>query len=377
MWLDFQFPTGTIIDAPAAYTGYGRMGVEMADALRGHGVQLTEDADVRVIASNMTGIEGFWTHQRRVVWTMWESDRLPPSFKGWFDRIDTVLVPSRANVELFSQHHRDVRLMPLGLHPRWRPSARRFDQDRLVVLAGGRGSHRKGIDLAIAAFERVAPAHAELWLRLEGKVDQGVRDAVARNPKIRLVGRVDDEPALYRQAHVFLAPSRGEGWGLMPLQAMAQGVPTILTDAHGHAEFATYATGAVRARKVPSAMEAETGCWWEPHVEDLADTLADHLEYPEQWAEVAGRRAEWIGHEFRWRPDLLMDHLGATSRVTERGMFEPWTEPRVHPVRVTQPVDCEIGPHHVRIQPGDEAMWGWDVYRVLRDAHLLEPEVMA
>jgi glycosyltransferase involved in cell wall biosynthesis len=377
MWLDFQHPTGTIIDAPAAYTGYGRMGVEVAAALAGYGVELTTDADVRVIASNLTGIEGFWTHQRRVVWTMWESDRLPESFKGWFERVDQILVPCRANVELFSQHHADVRLMPLGVHERWQPTPRSFTRDRLVVLAGGRGSHRKGIDLAIAAFEKVNHPTAELWLRLEGKVDQGVRDAAARNHRIRLIGRVDDEPPLYRQAHVFLAPSRGEGWGLMPLQAMAQGCPTILTDAHGHAEFATYATGPLRARKVPSALMVETGSWWEPDIDDLADCLADHLEHPEQWAEVALRRAEWIGHEFRWRPDRLMDLIGATSKVPERGMFEAWAEPRVHLARVVEPITMDHPTGFYRFEPGRDYMVGWDVWRGLRDAQELAPEVVS
>ena len=47
-----------------------------------------------------------------------------------------------------------------------------------------------------------------------------------------------EELDLYRSCHAYLQPSRGEGFGLQPLQALALGRPTILTNAHGHASFA-------------------------------------------------------------------------------------------------------------------------------------------
>ena len=41
----------------------------------------------------------------------------------------------------------------------------------------------------------------------------------------------DQEVDLFAEAHCYLAPSKGEGWGLCPHQAIAQGCPTVLTDA--------------------------------------------------------------------------------------------------------------------------------------------------
>lgn len=369
--LDFQYPTGTVINAPARYTGYGRMGAEMADALQTHGVELTEDADTRIICSNLTGIEGFWSHQRRLVWTMWETDVLPESFRGWFERIERILVPCQMNLELFSEHHPDVRLMPLGLHERWKPTPRNTDGP-LVILAAGRGWTRKGIDLALAAFTAVAATRkdVELWLRVEGRFDHS--DPRWHDPRVRVIARVDDEVALYARAHIFLAPSRGEGWGLMPLQAMAQGIPTVLTDAHGHAEFAAYATGPVPGVKEQSTGMLEAGSWWAPPLDDLIDTLADHVDRYDYWRQSAQDMAAAVCEEFRWRPDLLMEQIGATTRVPTRGFFEAWEEPKVWDCRAIKPVDCEIGPHRVVIPEGTSQVWGWDVYRVLTDAGLVE-----
>jgi glycosyltransferase involved in cell wall biosynthesis len=50
---------------------------------------------------------------------------------------------------------------------------------------------------------------------------------------VKFIGHVDeaDKPALYRGATVFAYPSRYEGFGLPPLEAMASGVPVVTTTA--------------------------------------------------------------------------------------------------------------------------------------------------
>ncbi|HOU42399.1 MAG TPA: glycosyltransferase family 1 protein, partial [Promineifilum sp.] len=49
---------------------------------------------------------------------------------------------------------------------------------------------------------------------------------------VRWLGYVDeaDKPVLYRQAEVFAFPSRREGFGLPPLEAMACGTPVVVSD---------------------------------------------------------------------------------------------------------------------------------------------------
>ena len=47
--------------------------------------------------------------------------------------------------------------------------------------------------------------------------------------------------ALYRRAHAFVLPTRGEGWCLPLLEAMVAGVPAVATAWSGLLEFATAA----------------------------------------------------------------------------------------------------------------------------------------
>ncbi len=64
---------------------------------------------------------------------------------------------------------------------------------------------------------------------------------------VRWLGYVDeaDKPVLYREAETFIFPSRYEGFGLPPLEAMACGTPVVTTTAPGVSEIVGDAAMAV------------------------------------------------------------------------------------------------------------------------------------
>ncbi|GAB3583973.1 glycosyltransferase family 1 protein [Amycolatopsis endophytica] len=106
------------------------------------------------------------------------------------------------------------------------------------VLAVGTIEPRKGIDVLIAAMERVG-----VPLVLAGQPGWGGLDPVALagdRVDVRVLGRLDDVSlaAVVRRASVLAAPSRAEGFGLPVLEAMAAGVPVVHSDAPALAEVA-------------------------------------------------------------------------------------------------------------------------------------------
>jgi glycosyltransferase involved in cell wall biosynthesis len=106
---------------------------------------------------------------------------------------------------------------------------------RPYLLGLGTAEPRKDFPGLVAAFDQLAGAHPDLELRLAGPPGWGEADlaaAIARSAhggRVQRLGWVDDLGPLLGGAAVFVYPSRYEGFGFPPLEAMALGVPVVAT----------------------------------------------------------------------------------------------------------------------------------------------------
>jgi glycosyltransferase involved in cell wall biosynthesis len=122
----------------------------------------------------------------------------------------------------------------------------RYDLPENYALYLGGFDVRKNLRALIAAYTYVGPSVGEEYpLVLAGKPpDQwgtprfpDLKADIAARPEIgqwvRWIGPVDeaDKPGVYRMASVFCFPSRYEGFGLGPLEAMACGTPVVAANA--------------------------------------------------------------------------------------------------------------------------------------------------
>jgi glycosyltransferase involved in cell wall biosynthesis len=107
------------------------------------------------------------------------------------------------------------------------------------VLSMGSTRTHKDLPTLLRAFARIAPTRPELRLLLVGADDQpflaaemgDVADDIRH--RVYFTGAVEDPQlrTLYAGAQVFAFPSRYEGFGLPPLEAMSFGAPCIVADA--------------------------------------------------------------------------------------------------------------------------------------------------
>lgn len=120
-----------------------------------------------------------------------------------------------------------------------------------VVLAAGRLSPEKGVDVLIDAFARMQRREARLIIAGDGP-DRRALEAQARRlgvaDRITFLGHVADIRPLYRETRALAVPSRTEAFGMVVVEALAHGLPIVATACTGPVEILE---GGLYGRLVP------------------------------------------------------------------------------------------------------------------------------
>ena len=154
---------------------------------------------------------------------------------------------------------------------------------------------RKGVDVLLAAYASAFRAGDDVHLVIKGfpnphnTVAADLARLRAQHPDLAPVTLIDEDLGrdalldFYRQADAMVLPSRGEGYNLPAAEAMAAGIPLIVTGCGGHMDFlpapgppgATPDVRLLRFRFTPSGSHLATpfSLWAEPDEADLVDAL--------------------------------------------------------------------------------------------------------
>lgn len=178
--------------------------------------------------------------------------------------------------------------------------AMRLAEDDFAVLYVGTGFFRKGLRYLIEGFARMARPHNGKTPRLLvcGRGARGPYERLVRAHGLEARVRfVDDAPSmalLYRAADAFVFPTLYEPFGNVCLEAMASGLPCVLSSRSGGAEL-------IRDGKEGYVLEDPT------NAEDIARLTS--LCMDEEKATAMGEAARALSLQYAW---------GANADATER-----------------------------------------------------------
>ncbi len=224
-----------------------------------------------------------------------------PFLEGSLDRARRIVAVSRATAADLAFHFPAcaprVRVVYEGVDPVFTPGSkdeiaairRDLGAPEGYILYIGTLEPRKNVGVLLAAWEALRfedPATPPLVLAGgAGWHSDALRARIATLSGVRSLGRVDDDRLvrLFQGARIFAYPSVYEGFGLPPLEAMACGVPTVVSN----------------ASSLPEVV-GDAGLQVDPHdAEGLAAALKKLLDEPARAAELA-RRGLVRAAGFRW-----------------------------------------------------------------------------
>ena len=338
------------VDIPKV--GYGKMVQGLRQALS-EKITFNENAEHTIFALRPNLIKGWHKTQTPHLLTMWETNWLPPEFSNYLKEFKTVTVPSMHNWELFSQFHDSVHVIPLGVDRTvWKPKTHE-PTSTFKLLCGGSEWYRKGLDVVLEVFNKLQLPDAELHIKIVPPHLFAPKDLSYPNVVVhREWMTVEEEYELVTSADAFISVSRGEGFGLMPLQAISAGVPTILSDAHGHKEFSDLATHRIPATSVPTSKGVwqDMGDWDEPNPEAIAEAIKDIYNNRTKYHKKAELTAPQSA-AFNWdtAAKQLIQIVKPTG-VTVKPDWQPF-EPRCD-IQVLKRIKADIGAHRIDFKPG-------------------------
>lgn len=165
-------------------------------------------------------------------------------------------------------------------------------RDKQTFLFVGRDFYRKGGDIIVSAFGKLRENYPEAMLIIAGPDKNKLPKEVVNMEGVRFVGdvSVDEVGKLMSTATCFVMPSRFEAYGLVFVEAMANGMPIIARDKYEMPYFVAQGSGLIMKTEMSDKLE----------IDNLLECMTSLLSSRTQYLKKAQDLAQDIIKEYSW-----------------------------------------------------------------------------
>jgi len=250
-----------------------------------------------------------------VGYTPWESTSIPTHWRYNMSQCSEVWATSNFVKDVYVKNNvnANIHVIPHGISEDFSIFERELIGKFNFLHVGG-DSKRKNAQMVVDAFIELYDGDLDYQLVLkydrfcyaDAYVDGHIVPAVEHPQIIGIPDKfnTDQLVRLYHKCHCMVYPTSGEGFGMIPFEAIATGMPTICTDLTGCSDFAKMSI------PLPAKFgdadyhnflyEENVGDWAIPSYDDLLDLMSHVVSEYDDFKKYTLKSARIIHSEMSW-----------------------------------------------------------------------------
>lgn len=265
------------------------------------------------IAFSEASFYSFQPRQYKIGYSAWESDKLKKEWESGLEIVDELWATSSWVADVYRKNTRfeDVHVYPHGIDRSWAPYKRKRNKI-FTFLHVGEPQVRKNGQLVVDSFIKLFGNDPNFRLIMkctninttrifnpDGTIAGGP-DGKYKNIKL-ITQPISHElmVQLFHRADAMVYPTMGEGFGFIPLQALATGLPTATTTPW--AEYEKFITVPIESKLGPSEYpQVHPGNLFHVSQSDVEKSMIDLVENYEKYNKDSYKKSFHVHMEYDW-----------------------------------------------------------------------------